>query len=393
MTILQHRLAMVGLALGNTAIGTLAFVVIGILPAIAQDYRISEASAGMVFSIYAGVYAISSPILIGATGRVPRKVMLCLSLALAGVATLGSAFAPTPGLLLLSRSVAALGGGIYTPVAAAVAYALSAPERRGRSLATVFFGLQISQAVGVPLGAVMSDQFGWPAAFLLACGIGGVALAILIAALPRKIITPVPSLAKFAQALRNPTGLMAVSVMGLHSMAMMVPLSFIAALALVRGDAPGPVLACFGFGGLTGGLIMGRITQAIGPVRARRRAILAQVVILPLFSLPLIGLTAGTALFLTAVFLWAVLATPLMIPQQMLLLERDRERGELMLGLNGTANYLGVATGAAIGGAIMTLAGPFALGLAGAGLALVALGAAAASERIYRSADRRKGGG
>lgn len=393
LTVMQRRLTMLGLALGNLAIGTLAFVVIGILPDIARDYDIPEARAGLVFTLYAATYAASSPLLIAATGLVPRKWLLCLALGLAAAATLGSALAPGLGSLAATRVVAAMGGAVYTPVAAAVAYALSPPESRGRSLGLVFFGLQVAQAAGVPLGAVLSDRFGWPAAFLLAVGLAGVALPVLVLALPARIVTPQSSLAKFGRAMRDPLGLAAVLVMGLHVAAMMVPLSFIATLAASRGDAPGLVLTLFGLGGVLGGLAAGRLAQGIGPVRARGIALVSQLLLLPLLSLPLVGLSWGSAGFLTVAFLWSLLATPLMIPQQMLLLDRHHDRGDLMLGLNGTANYVGVALGSAIGGGVVTFAGPAALGAVGGVLALAALAAAGVSERLYRSADRREGGG
>ena len=61
--------------------------------------------------------------------------------------------APNDVVLNGARVLAAVGAGIVTPVAAAVAAGLSPPEGQARALAAVFFGLTLAQVVGVPVGA------------------------------------------------------------------------------------------------------------------------------------------------------------------------------------------------------------------------------------------------
>ena len=76
-----------------------------------------------------------------------------------------SAVASSFALLALGRIIAAAGAGMFTPVAAAVAAALFPEAQRAKVLAAVFFGLTLSQVIGVPAGSWIAYTFGWRWAF------------------------------------------------------------------------------------------------------------------------------------------------------------------------------------------------------------------------------------
>src|SRR4051794_18373502 len=70
------------LALANFAVGMGAFSTIGVLSPIAADLHISAAEAGWLMTVYALVYALSSPLLVATTGRFERAQILVLGLSL-----------------------------------------------------------------------------------------------------------------------------------------------------------------------------------------------------------------------------------------------------------------------------------------------------------------------
>src|SRR5579871_4985203 len=119
------------LAYANFVVGMGAFVVIGVLSPIAVDFSIDRGQAGAVMTVYAIVYAVSSPLVIALTGRLSRAAAasagLLLFVAGAAVAAAASSFP----MLLAARAVMAVGGGLLTPVAASVGVAVSAPTARG----------------------------------------------------------------------------------------------------------------------------------------------------------------------------------------------------------------------------------------------------------------------
>ncbi|MFP6516061.1 MFS transporter, partial [Pseudomonas aeruginosa] len=96
------------LALSAFAIGTTEFVIMGLLPQVAGDLRVSIPSAGWLISGYAFAVAFGAPLMAMATARLERKKAL---LALMGIFIVGNllcAVAANYGLLMLARIVTAL---------------------------------------------------------------------------------------------------------------------------------------------------------------------------------------------------------------------------------------------------------------------------------------------
>jgi predicted MFS family arabinose efflux permease len=120
------------LSLANFAVGMGAFVVIGILSPVAADLGISKSQAGSLLTVYAVVYALSSPLLVALTGRVDRTWALVGGMATFSAGALVAALSGGLQTVLLARCVMALGAGIVTPVAASVGVALAGAEGRER---------------------------------------------------------------------------------------------------------------------------------------------------------------------------------------------------------------------------------------------------------------------
>ncbi|WP_255469708.1 MFS transporter [Paracoccus sp. FO-3] len=379
--------AIIYLAAGNFVVGTSGFVVVSILPEITAGLGISLAQGALLFTIYAGAYAIGSPLLISATGRIGRRRLLLIAIATVVVSALVCALTRSFGAMLAARAAAAFGGGLYTPVAASVVFATVPEARRGRALGFVFAGLQLSQAAGLPLGVMIAQQLDWPAAFLTVAGLGALSAAGLWWALPRGVAVPVTSLRTLLDAGRDLRTLLAVSIMALHACALILCYGLIAPLVMRHGGNVGLAIGAFGIGGVIAGVTMGRVTQALGARRARMIALASQVAILPVLSLPLIGIAPLPGwLLIVQALLWHLLAGGMMIPQQILLMQRNAERGALVLGLNATMNYLGFALGSGLGGLVVAGLGYDWLGLAGGTIAGLAVVVSIQSERLYRRA-------
>lgn len=379
--------ALIFLALGNFAVGTSGFLVVGILPQLTEGLGVSQTQGSLLFTIYAAAYAIGSPLLISYTGGIGRRRILLAAIATVLLATLVCALTRSFEVMLAARILAALGGGVFTPVAASVVYAMTPEENRGRALGLVFAGLQLSQAAGLPLGVLAAGRFDWPMAFVLVLVIAGIAAAGLIRTLPRKVRVPVTSLKTLLETTLDPRILVAVSVMALHQCAMMVSYAFIALLVLRHDGNVGLAVAAFGIGGVISGLMMARLAGRLGAVRARMFSVASQLVTLPVLSLPLIGVAPlPGAVLLILPFIWHLLAGGLTIPQQIILMNRNPERGAVVLGLNATFNYLGIAAGAALGGVVLRGPGLDWLGAVGAAVAALAVLTAIYSETLYRRA-------
>jgi len=361
------------LALANFVIGMGAFVVVGVLSPLAQAFEVSRPQAGALMSVYAATYAIASPLLVAATGRLDRRRLLAIGLALFGLGALAAALAPSFALLLAARALMALGGGLVTPVAASVGVALAGPGRQGRALAIVFGGLTFAQVLGVPAGAWLGYAFGWAAAFIVVAVLALLGWAAVALALPAGIVVPVATLASLGAVLRSGRLMLAISFTALFIGALYVCYTFLAPLletlyGLSRDGVTG-MLALFGLGAVVGNAMGGRLTDRIGSRRTLVLLCLAQCLLMPALTLPTWPVAAVGALILV----WSVFGWSFMVPQQARLAALDPARLPVLFALNASAIYVGATLGSGVGGAVLKDLGLHALGLFGAALALVGL--------------------
>ncbi|WP_353645056.1 MFS transporter [Mesorhizobium sp. WSM2239] len=178
-------LPLVALFIAAFAFGTTEFVIAGVLPQVAEGLDVSIPTAGYLVSGYALGIALGGPLLTIATARLSRRALL---IGLAVAFTLGQlacALAPGFAEMLLVRVAVAVAHGAYFGVAMVVAVGLVKEERRGMAVALILAGLTVSNIVGVPAGAAIGNLFGWRATFWAMFALGLLAVAAMIALLPR----------------------------------------------------------------------------------------------------------------------------------------------------------------------------------------------------------------
>ncbi len=167
------------LTLGAFAVGTDGFVIVGLLPQIGRTLHVGVGSAGQLVSVFALVYALTSPILATLTGAWSRRRVLVAALVLLGAGNAVTAMAGDYPLVLISRVLAGCGAALYSANAVATAAHLADERRRASAIAMVTMGSTLSLVLGAPLGTVIGKAWGWQAAiwFITALA-GGIAVAI-----------------------------------------------------------------------------------------------------------------------------------------------------------------------------------------------------------------------
>lgn len=185
--------AVVALALGGFAVGLTEFVAMGLLPNItrsllpgqyAQSTSHALAHAGWMISAYAAGVVVGAPTIAALTARVPRKTLVIGLLILFVVGTVASAAAPTFGLLLAARFVAALPHGAYFGAAGLLAARIMGPGSQARGFAAVLSGLTAANVVGVPLVTRLGQVAGWRVAYLAIAGVFLLTLLAVLATVP-----------------------------------------------------------------------------------------------------------------------------------------------------------------------------------------------------------------
>lgn len=172
------------LAIGAFAIGMTEFVLMGILPDVAQDLNISISKAGQFVSVYALGVALGGPIMTLLTLKVPRKKLIIILILISIIGNLGSALAPNYGFLILFRIIASLTHGTYMGACALLATNLVTKERSGRAVSFIFAGLLSSNVLGVPIGTFIGQQFSWRYSFVVITFLGIISLLGIITYVP-----------------------------------------------------------------------------------------------------------------------------------------------------------------------------------------------------------------
>jgi MFS transporter, DHA1 family, inner membrane transport protein len=157
-------------------VGTDAFVVAGVLPAIAKETGVTVGLAGQLVTLFSIAYGVSAPLLMALTGRLAPTRVLLMALSAFCLANVASALAPTFPLLLLTRILAGCLVAAYAPLAFAVAVQLAPRERRGQALGLVAGGYTLATVLGSPLGTWVGEHLSWRMSFGLVAVLAGGAL-------------------------------------------------------------------------------------------------------------------------------------------------------------------------------------------------------------------------
>ncbi|MGJ5897409.1 MFS transporter [Streptomyces niveiscabiei] len=371
-------LALLALAIGAFGIGTTEFVMMGLLPDVADDLGISVPSAGHLVSAYALGVVIGAPLLAAVTARMARRKVLIGLMVLFVAGNALSAFAPGYESLLAARFLSGLPHGAFFGVGAVVATTLVAPERKARSVSLMFLGLTIANIAGVPVATLIGQHLGWRATFLGVSVIGLVAIASLAALIPYDREAPVPSAGLRGElaALRSLPVWLALGTTVAGFGALFSAYSYITPMLTdSAGFAESSVtllLALFGVGATVGNLVGGRLAD-----HSLRRTLFGGMAslagVLALFPV-LMSAQWSAAL---AVTLLGVAAFVTGSPLQMMVMEKASAGPSLASSANQAAFNLANAGGAWIGG--LALAAGFGVtspAVAGAALAVLGLGVA-----------------
>ncbi|MDN3296300.1 MFS transporter [Streptomyces ficellus] len=379
-------LALLALAVSAFGIGTTEFVMMGLLPNVADDLHTSVPTAGYLVSAYAIGVVIGAPLLTAFGSRVPRKRMLLLLMALFTVGNLASALAPGFGSLLAARVLAGLPHGAFFGVGAVVASRLVSEGRQARAVATMFLGLTVANIVGVPAATLLGQHLGWRATFLVVTVIGLLAMAALARLIPHVPLDAHQSVGRELRALLDRQVWLGLLTAVFGFAGVFAVYSYLASMTTeVMGFGESSVtlvLALFGIGMTLGALAAGPLTdRALRPTLYGSLAALALVLV---------------AFRFTAHVQWAALVTVVVLgavgfmtttPLQMLVMNKARHAPTLASASNHSAFNLANAGGAWLGGvAIAAGWGWTSPTLVGAALAVAGLAIAVTAGLMDRTA-------
>jgi predicted MFS family arabinose efflux permease len=362
---------LIPLSVALFAVGTDGFVIAGLLPQIAADLEVGVSAAGQLVTAFALAFAVSAPIVGALTSSMDRRTALYLGLAVFIVGNAVTAVGPNYEIVMIARIVTAVGAGLIGSAAFSAAAAIAPEAKRGQALAFVMGGLTLAIAFGLPAGTLIGGA-DWRLTLWVVAGIGVAAVVGVAVALP-SIMLPADSLKARLQPLKEGWvfGLLVVttaSLAGTH-----VLYTYIS--PAVEGATGGSttaltvILLAWGVGNMIGNTVAGRLADRYPPERVVTGGLAAAALMLGIS--PFVVTNLVTAIVWAV--LWGVFVSLPVVPQQSRFVMYAPSASAVLLGLNNSAIYVGVALGGAVGGLFQEQLTPARLGLIAAGISVLGL--------------------
>jgi DHA1 family inner membrane transport protein len=375
--------ALLALSIGAFGIGTTEFVVMGMLPEIADGLGVSVSAVGLLISAYALGVVIGAPTLTALGVRFPARQTLIALMVVFVVGNALSAVAPTYETLVAARVLTALAHGSFFGVGTVAARSLVPPGRGAQAISLMAAGLTVANVIGVPLGTFVAQQTSWRLVLGGVAVIGLITIAGLLAWMPRETGAR-GTLASELGAFRRSQVWLVLGLTMIGFAAMFAVYSYVSPILTDLGGIPvewvTPVLALFGVGTTIGTLAGGRYGDRYGySFVAVGMLVMAAVLV----AFAFLARTPAAAVVLLVIFGAVGFAMGPVVQNGVIDAARVAN-GSLVSAANQGAFNVANAVGAALGAAVLSAGFGYTapmwvgavLAVAGAGVAVLARAAA-----------------
>jgi len=364
------------------ALGIGSLSVVGLVVPMADDLAVSRGTIAFLVTVFALTYALAAPLVQVLFGQQDRRTLLTAGLCVIAVGLLLCAVSTSYFMVSTGRTLMALGAAFVGPMTSASAAALVPAARRGSALGIAFAGLTLATVVGVPLSNWLGDSIGWRWVMV------AIAAFVLLEASLVRLLVP---------SSRAPNAVNFSSIIGVMSDRLLAP-TLTVTLFQIAGQfctysliglylievfnvPPATVplaLFLYGLGGIAGNIIAVKLTDRLGYDRMIWISLLGLFIVMACIPY----LPKFTAFAIGAMFVWSTMGLMLFAPQQTRLVTLDGPRSNLLLALNSSAVYLGMAGGAAVSGVVYEAAGAGSLPLFSLGFVSLAIASFWLSRRV-----------
>ncbi|MFD7414044.1 MFS transporter [Kitasatospora purpeofusca] len=369
------------LSLGVFGIITTEMGVVGVLPRISEQLGVPTATAGWLVGVFALVVAAAGPFATLLASGVRRKAVLAAALAVFAASNAVYALTDSFPVMLVFRIVPALFHPVFFAVALTAATRLVPPEKATRAATTVFAGVTLGFAFGVPATSYLAEHFSLAAAFWFGAGANLLALVGILALFPSMPAGQRLSYGDQLGILNRPRLWLSLSAVVFVFAAMFSVYGYFAEylerVTHLGGSTVGALLMAFGVVMVLGNLLFGRLLER-DPVRT----VTAFPVLYALLYVLLRTVAPWAVPTVLAVLLWGAVHSGGLVVSQTWLARDARDAPEFGNSLFISFSNLGITIGSAAGGLAVATVGARQLPWVGVGFALAALAAVLLRRRL-----------
>lgn len=360
------------LAVGAFIFNTTEYIPIALLSDIGQSFGKPATEVGMMITVYAWIVALLSLPLMLMTKNIERRKLLLMLFALFALFHALSFFSWNFNILLVSRIGIALTHAVFWSITASLAVRLAPAGKTNQALGLLSTGTVLAMVLGIPLGRVVGQYFGWQLSFLLigVCAAGVMlVLAKNLPALPSQntgSLSSLPSLFKR----RNLMLLYAMTVLIItaHFTAYSYIEPFVLQVGGFKAEQVTIVLSLYGLAGFAASYLFGKWFA-----KSQRLFMLGAVAVILLSALLLLPLASFPYAVYALVFIWGVAIVIVSLGMVSKVLSFASDATDVANSIYSGLYNVGIGGGALLGHYVTVWFGLSNIGIAGALLAAAAL--------------------
>ena len=365
-------LRVITLAVAAFIFNTTEFAPVGLLSDIAASFDMSTAQVGIMLTIYAWVVALMSLPFMLLTSQVERrKLLICLFVVFIASHVL-SFLAWNFTVLMISRIGIAFAHAIFWSITAALAIRLAPAGKRAQALSLIATGTALAMVLGIPIGRVVGQLFGWRTTFFVIGLVALVTLVCLIKLLPKMPSEHSGSLKSLPVLFRRPAllsiYLLTVVVVTAHYTAYTYIEPFVMNVAGFGGNFATALLLVLGGAGIIGSVLFGKL----GTLHASTLIGSAIGLLLVCLLLLLPAAQSEMSLAILSIF-WGIAIMIIGLGMQVKVLALAPDATDVAMSLFSGIFNIGIGAGALVGSQVSTHLSMTSIGYVGAVPALAAL--------------------
>lgn len=369
---LKQWVSVCALAVGAFIFNTTEFIPIALLSDIGQSFGKAATEVGMMITVYAWIVALLSLPLMLMTKNIERRKLLLMLFALFALFHSLSFFSWNFNILLVSRIGIALTHAVFWSITASLAVRLAPTGKTNQALGLLSTGTVLAMVLGIPLGRVVGQYFGWQLSFLLivVCAAGVMlVLAKNLPALPSQntgSLSSLPSLFKR----RNLMLLYAMTVLIItgHFTAYSYIEPFVLQVGGFKAEQVTIVVSLYGLAGFAASYLFGKWFA-----KSQRLFMLGSVAVILLSALLLLPFASFPYAVYALVFIWGVAIVIVSLGMVSKVLAFASDATDVANSIYSGLYNVGIGGGALLGHYVTVWFGLSNIGIAGALLAAAGL--------------------